>query len=64
MAPDLREFPTEIRTLRLVLLCPQYGDGARLHAAIHAALPELKPWVTSARKPLDADGYEASLGRP
>jgi len=61
MPPELRDIPTEIRTSRLVLRCPRYGDGARLHAAIHASLPELKPWAHWAQKPLDPDGYEVSL---
>lgn len=61
MPPELREVPTEIKTARLVLRCPRYGDGARLHAAIHASLPELKPWAVWAQKPLDVDGYEVSL---
>src|SRR3712207_3189113 len=61
MPPELREVPTEIRTPRLLLRCPQHGDGARLHAAVHASLPELKPWAPWAQKPLDAEGYEVSL---
>lgn len=61
MPPELREIPIEIGTSRLVLRCPRYGDGARLHAAIHVSLPGLKPWATWAQKPLDVDGYEVTL---
>jgi RimJ/RimL family protein N-acetyltransferase len=61
MLPELRDIPTEIRTSRLVLRCPREGDGERFHAAVHASLPELRPWVTWAQHPLDPEGYEASL---
>jgi RimJ/RimL family protein N-acetyltransferase len=61
LLPELRDIPTRIRTSRLVLRCPREGDGARFHDAVHASLPELKPWVTWAQHPLDEAGYEASL---
>ncbi len=61
LLPELREIPTEIETPRLVLRCPREGDGAPFHDAIHASLPELRPWLTWVQNPLDAQGYEASL---
>jgi RimJ/RimL family protein N-acetyltransferase len=44
-----------------MLRCPRSGDGARLHEAIQASLPELQPWLTWVQKPLDVEGYEVSL---
>jgi RimJ/RimL family protein N-acetyltransferase len=61
LLPELRDIPTQIRTSRLVLRCPREGDGARFHDAVHASLPELKPWLTWVQNHLDAEGGEASL---
>ena len=63
LAPELLGVPTHLRTPRLLLRAPQPGDGAAMHAAVQASLPELRRWMVWAQQPLDAEGYEASLRR-
>lgn len=60
-APVLRDVPAEIPTARLLLRAPRPGDGAALHAAVHASLPELRAWMAWASTPLDEAGSEAHL---
>jgi RimJ/RimL family protein N-acetyltransferase len=43
--PLLLDFPASFDTERLTIRAPRPGDGAALHAAILASLPELKPWM-------------------
>jgi RimJ/RimL family protein N-acetyltransferase len=53
--------PTELRTPRLLLRAPRPGDAAAVHAAIHASLPELRPWMVWAQEPLDLSGTAENL---
>ena len=41
----LLDFPDCFETERLIVRCPQPGDGAALNAAIVESLDELRPWM-------------------
>ncbi|ADV66379.1 GNAT family N-acetyltransferase [Deinococcus maricopensis] len=56
--PDV---PGTLRTARLLLRGPRVQDAAALHAAIHASLPELQPWMTWAQTPPDLPGAAQNL---
>lgn len=45
MDPLLIDVPRRIATARLVLRCPEPGDGPMLNAAVRETLPELAPWM-------------------
>lgn len=42
--PPLNKIPEIIETERLILRCPQRGDGDRYFAAVHETFDDLKPW--------------------
>ena len=46
-APILREVSRELRTSRLLLRCPQEGDGAAVHEAVVETLEQLRAWPAS-----------------
>lgn len=52
-----------LETERLILRCPQRGDGPALRAAEHETLDELRPWMVWAHTPRDADEAEAYCRR-
>jgi RimJ/RimL family protein N-acetyltransferase len=43
--PLLLDFPDSFSTERLVIRCPQAGDGALLNAAVVESLDDLRPWM-------------------
>jgi len=43
--PILLDFPDGFETDRLIIRCPQPGDGAALNAAIIESLDDLRPWM-------------------
>ena len=43
--PLLLDFPDYFETERLLIRCPQPGDGAALNAAVIESLEELRPWM-------------------
>jgi ribosomal-protein-serine acetyltransferase len=51
MNPSLRKIPLSFETERLVLRCPQTGDGPALNAAVLESLNELRPWFFWADHP-------------
>jgi RimJ/RimL family protein N-acetyltransferase len=55
MDPLLIDVPERIETERLLLRCPQPGDGAALNAAVRESLADLRPWMPWAQvePPLD-----------
>lgn len=59
MDPVLIDIPTRIDTDRLVLRCPQPGDGAAVHAAECESLAELLPWMPWAREGKPPEEAEA-----
>jgi RimJ/RimL family protein N-acetyltransferase len=63
MDPLLIDVPPRIETERLILRCPQPGDGPALHAAEHATLDELRPWMPWAHTPHSPDEAEAYCRR-
>ena len=46
-APVLREVSRELRTRRLLLRCPQEGDGVHVHEAVVETLEQLRMWPAS-----------------
>ncbi|HEY1392748.1 MAG TPA: GNAT family protein [Methylibium sp.] len=65
MHPDplLIDVPTRLDTPRLVLRCPQPGDGAAYHEAIVASQDELRRWMPWAHEPSSEPKYEAYARR-
>jgi RimJ/RimL family protein N-acetyltransferase len=60
MDPLLIDVPLRIETQRLILRCPQPGDGAALNVAECETLGELLPWMPwaqQARTPDDSEVY-------
>ena len=55
--------PSRIETERLILRCPQPGDGPVLHEAEHETLAELRPWMPWAHMPHSPDEAEAYCRR-
>jgi RimJ/RimL family protein N-acetyltransferase len=58
--PLLIEVPTRIETERLVLRCPQPGDGAAVNAAVCASIEVLgrwMPWAREAPTPEESEIY-------
>ncbi|GGO18856.1 GNAT family N-acetyltransferase [Deinococcus humi] len=53
--------PTELRTPRLWLRAPREQDAGAVHAAVHASLPELQPWMVWAQQPDDLAGTARNL---
>ena len=53
--------PSELRTPRLLLRAPRPEDAGAVHAAVHASLPELRPWMVWAQEPLDLPGTAENL---
>ena len=46
-APILRDVSRELRTSRLLLRCPQAGDGELVHEAVVETLDQLRAWPAS-----------------
>lgn len=63
MSSTLPPIPPEVRTPRLLLRAPRPEDAAAVHAAVHASLPELRPWMVWAQEPLDLPGTVENLTR-
>lgn len=59
MDPVLNDVPARLETARLLLRCPQPGDGAVLNAAIVASLDDLRPWMPWAQGVETVDESEA-----
>lgn len=57
------EVPTALQTPRLLLRAPRREDGAAMHRAVQASLPELQRWMVWARQPLDETGYMENMAR-
>lgn len=58
--PLMLDVPHELRTTRLLLRAPQFGDGAVVCATVRASLAELKawmPWATDGYGPNDAEQW-------
>ncbi len=58
--PLMLDVPHELRTERLLLRAPQFGDGAVVCATVRASLNELKAWMswaTDAYGPNDAEQW-------
>jgi RimJ/RimL family protein N-acetyltransferase len=43
--PLLLDFPDAFETERLIIRCPQPGDGVALNAAVVESLDDLRPWM-------------------
>ena len=63
MDPLLIEVPMRVETERLILRCPQPGDGPAIHQAEHESLDELRPWMPWAHTPKSPDESEAYCRR-
>jgi RimJ/RimL family protein N-acetyltransferase len=63
MDPVLIDLPSRIETPRLLLRCPQGGDGPALNAAVLASLDDLRPWMHWAKTPPTVDDSEAYCRR-
>ncbi len=57
--PLLIDVPVRLDTPRLLIRCPQPGDGAAYLEAILASLDALKPWMPWAHEPQEPAGSEA-----
>jgi RimJ/RimL family protein N-acetyltransferase len=58
MDPLLIDVPSRLETERLILRCPQPGDGALLSEAEHETHDELRPWMVWAQTPRGIDEAE------
>ncbi len=63
MDPLLIEVPERIETARLILRCPQRGDGGVVNAAVVASHAELDPWLPWATTLPTLDESEANCRR-
>jgi len=63
MDPVLIEVPVRIETERLILRCPQPGDGVVVNEAERESLAELKPWMPWAQHGKSVDDSEAYCRR-
>ena len=63
MDPLLIDVPERLETERLVLRCPQPGDGPAVNAAVCDSLEGLQPWMPWARTAPSADDSEAYCRR-
>lgn len=63
MDPLLIEVPTRLETPRLILRCPQPGDGARLNEAVRDSIADLRPWMPWAQSVPSVDESEAYCRR-
>jgi RimJ/RimL family protein N-acetyltransferase len=63
MEPLLIDVPQRWATERLILRCPQPGDGALVHAAQTETLDELRPWMPWAQSEPRLDDAEAYCRR-
>ena len=58
MDPLLIDVPERIETERLILRCPQAGDGALVNAAVCESLQALRPYMHWAQSPPTVDESE------
>src|SRR6185436_16903611 len=56
----LREIPLQFETDRLLIRCPQAGDGPLVHASIVESLSELREFPASMAWAMDEPSVEAS----
>jgi ribosomal-protein-serine acetyltransferase len=63
MDPILIDVPARIVTERLILRCPQPGDGPAVNAAEHESLDELRPWMPWALQAKTLDESEVYCRR-
>jgi RimJ/RimL family protein N-acetyltransferase len=63
MDPLLIDIPERIATERLVLRCPQPGDGACVNAAVAETIDELRPYMPWAQTVPTMDESEAHVRR-
>ena len=63
MDPLLIEVPSRLETSRLVLRCPQPGDGLRLNEAVRESIADLRPWMPWAQALPTPDESEAYCRR-
>jgi RimJ/RimL family protein N-acetyltransferase len=63
MDPLLIEVPPRLETSRLILRCPQPGDGTRLNDAIRESMAELQPWMPWAQSVPSVEESEAYCRR-
>ena len=47
MNPTLLDVPTQLETERLLIRCPQPGDGALVYAGVVESIKELRAWPAS-----------------
>lgn len=59
MDPVLIDVPPRLETARLLLRCPQPGDGPTLNAAVVASIDDLRPWMPWAQAVPAVDESEA-----
>src|SRR5262245_49334265 len=55
------ELPHYLETARLILRCPQAGDGAEFNAAVVESLPQLQPWFEWAMQIPTVEDSEAYI---
>jgi ribosomal-protein-serine acetyltransferase len=58
---SLRLVPPVVETERLILRCPQAGDGREVNAAVSESLAELRPWMRWAAEVNPVEVTEANL---
>jgi RimJ/RimL family protein N-acetyltransferase len=63
MDPLLIEVPLRLETTRLVLRCPQPGDGLRLNEAVRDSIDDLRPWMPWAQAEPTPDDSEVYCRR-
>lgn len=61
MDPLLKDIPTAIETKRLLLRCPQPGDGAAMHDAIDESLDVFQKWFPWAHEARTLESSEANV---
>lgn len=61
MDPLLKEIPTAIETERLLLRCPQPGDGKAMHEAVDESLDEFQKWFPWAHEARTQESSEANV---
>ncbi|WP_309122609.1 GNAT family N-acetyltransferase [Paenibacillus sp.] len=59
--PILLEFPERFESDRLVIRCPQWGDGPAVNEATVESLNELRPWMPWAKEAPSVEETEANL---
>ena len=61
MDPILKDIPTSIETERLLLRCPQPGEGKLMHEAISESLDEFQKWFPWAHEDRSLESSEVNV---